>query len=72
MKKINILRRSPHPKSTDASKEVRPRVTMRIGARVSVITFYKGTDGRVRGRTSYHSDYSTPQLKEVYTVMQEV
>ena len=71
MKKINIIRRSPHPKSTDESREIKPRVTMRIGARVTTITFPKRKDGRVKGEVAYRNDFSVPQLKDTNTIIQE-
>jgi len=75
MKKINILRKASSQKKamvkpTGAGKEIRPREVLRCGSRTTHINYSRRADGKIIGTATYHSDYSTPQLKEVFTVMQ--
>ncbi len=48
MNKMRVVKKS----------EPRQPVVLRIGARVTVITFPKRKDGRIKGEVKYHTDYA--------------
>lgn len=50
----------------------REDVVIRCGSRLITIKFSIRRDGRVKGETTYRSDYAVPILRETSSIIQEV
>ena len=61
----NLIKNRIRVVKKNTIKEEREPIVIACGSRVSTITFPVRKDGRIKGGTRYHQDYSLPKVRDI-------